>query len=463
MKNIVKNTFAQIKQEGSFTRNFAVSFTGTTLVTAIGLLTTPIISRLYSPVEYGQLSIFNSVINNIVAISMLAYTNAIPLPKYKGVALLLAKMCFILALCTFLSATGVLVLFIDPIAAWLNVENNKNWLYIIPVSVFIYSINMIFNSWLTRYKKFEKKTVLSISTSIISRGFTISYGFFIAGQLVGLLLGDFINKISELFGYLLSRESKLLSARNALRNLSVKNLWRVAKWYREFPLYMMTGGYISMLSYQFPIFILNRGFGSAVVGFYSFSISLLELPINLIGSAIAPVFYQKASETQNNNPERLSEITLSLYYKMLYLGLFPFGVITIFGDLLFGYVFGKQWITAGLFTGYLGYYYVFKLTSQSTSYIYTILKRQRYQLIGNIILMAARAVGLAIGIMRGDVNEAMLLFGLSSLVCTFMIDMHILHLLKLPVLRIAARSIFLLSAVLLLLKLLRLGLENYVF
>jgi hypothetical protein len=55
----------------------------------------------------------------------------------------------------------------------------------------------------------------------------------------------------------------------------------------------------------------------------------------------------------------------------------------------------------------------------------------------------------------------MLLFGVSSLVVTFLIDMHILHLLKLPVLRVAIRSILLVLVTLAVLKGLRIGLVHF--
>ena len=121
-----------------------------------------------------------------------------------------------------------------------------------------------------------------------------------------------------------------------------------------------------------------------------------------------------------------------------------------------------RWEMAGVFTGYLGYYYIFKLTSQATGNLYTVLGKQRYLLLTNLLLLATRGAGLAIGVYLHDMNLALLLFGVGSLVCIFLIDMHILKLLGLPVVRIGLRTILLLCITLALLKGLRLGIEHYI-
>ena len=150
---------------------------------------------------------------------------------------------------------------------------------------------------------------------------------------------------------------------------------------------------------------------------------------------------------------------ISLYDKLLYLGLLPFGIITIYGDVLFKFVFGARWEMAGVYTGYLGYYYVFKLMSQATAPIYTILNKQGFVLWSNLSLLAVRAVALGIGLWAHDLNLALLLFGLGSLVATFLIDLQVLSMLKLPIWRITLRTLVIVGGTLLVLKGIRIGAE----
>ena len=244
------------------------------------------------------------------------------------------------------------------------------------------------------------------------------------------------------------------------RSFSRARIRAVAYEYREYPFFVMPTSYLNTLAAQLPIFFLTNSFGTTAVGLYAFSTSMLELLIGLIGNAIAAVFLQKATEICEQEPERLEQLCLGLYNKLFYLGLLPFGIIPVYDDWIFRFAFVTRWEQAGLFTAYPGYYYIFKLASYATSPIYAVFRKQRIVLLGTALLVLCRAVGLTLGTYAHDLNLGMLLFGVSSLVITFLVDMHILHLLKLPVLRVAIRSILLALITLSTLKGLRIGLVH---
>jgi O-antigen/teichoic acid export membrane protein len=448
-----------LRQKGSFAQNFFITFSGSAFVTALGFLLTPIMSRLYPPAAYGQFAVFSSVVSNLSMLTTLTYQNTLPLPKTKEKALALMQLITLLSLTSFVIVSVGLLLFGEWLTTWLQVQTLGAWFYTVPVLLLFYNLSLMMSSWYTRTKEFRTRAGVDVVTTVIGRVFTIGYGWFTHGHPSGLVLGDFISKLTTFVGLLRSGIHREMGELH--RTFSWVRIREVAHEYREFPLYVLPSGYVSTLSAQLPIFFLTSGFGATIVGLYSFSVTLLEIPVHLTGSAMAPVFYQKASELYNNEPARLKELTLNIYNKLLYIGVLPLGLITIYGDWIFRIVFGAQWEMAGVFTGYLGYYYIFKLTSQSTSNLYTILGKQRYLLLSNVLLLITRAAALAIGVYMHDVNLALLLFGLGSLICIFVVDMHILYLVELPVVRIALRTILILLTTLALLKGLRYGIEYW--
>jgi len=431
---------------------------GSAIVTVLGFILTPILSRIYPPAAYGQFAVFNSIVSNLNLLATLAYTSAIPLPKAKRDALAVVQLNVVLTVGMFGLVTLALAALGAQMVHWLNLQSLGAWIYLMPVLMLLYNFSLTMSSWYIRTKSFRTRTTADLVMSVVSRVFTLGYGWFTGGQSAGLILGDSLGKFT-LFGGLL-RSGFQQELRPLWRTFSWRRIREAAYKYREFPLYVLPGGYISSLSSQLPVFMLTGAFGSTVVGLYSFAASLLEIPVSLIGSGIAPVFYQKAAEVQHTEPERLKDITLNIYYKLLYIGLLPLGFITVFGDLIFKLVFGARWEMAGVFTGYLGYYYIFRLTGQATGMIYNVLQRQQFALLTNTLLLLTRGAGLAVGIWMKDVNMAMLLFGVSSLVSTFLIDLHILYLLKLPVIRIALRTILLMALALGFFFLLRLGINH---
>lgn len=459
IQNVVRRNVQALRQHGSFAQNFAVTFLGTAVVAIIGFAVTPLMARLYAPSAYGLFAVFNTMVGNIALLSTLAYPSAILLPRLRKRFYALVQLSMVLAVGMLLVTLLAVFLIKQPLLRLLRAEALGNWVYMVPVSVFLFNMLLVMNSWYLRTKDFRKQAGIDVSTALAGRILTLGAGVLLHGSPAGLLFGDIFSKLTKAGTMLFSGIHRKVG--EVWQPFSWARLRSVAYEYRNYPFFVMPTSYLNTLASQLPIFFLTSSFGTTTVGLYAFSTSLLELPIGLIGGAIAPVFLQKATELYEPEPERLKQLCLNLYNKLFYLGLLPFGIITIFGDWIFKFSFGARWEQAGLFTSYLGYYYIFKLASYATSPIYAVFRQQRTVLLGTMLLVLCRVVSLTLGAYTHDLNLGMLLFGLSSLVITFLIDMHVLHLLKLPVLRLAVRSIVLVLITLLTLKGIRLGIVHF--
>ena len=458
LRQTLQSNVHTLRQKGSFAQNFAITFSGTAFVAVLGLLVTPLMSRIYAPESYGLFAVFNTIVNNVSLVSTFVYPSAFILPRLRKRFLALVHLTVGLSVVAFLLLLLVIVLFKNPLLRLLNAEQLGNWIYLVPVTVFLFNIDVVMGAWYLRTKDFKKRAGVEVGASVSGRALTLGWGWLTHGAVGGLIVGDIFSKTTAFFSLLFNGIHHHLG--EIFSNISWRRIKAVAYEYREYPIYVMPTGYLNTLASQLPVLFLTSSFGTAVVGLYAFSSGLLELPIGLIGNAVAPVFLQKATETHAQDPARLKQLALDLYNKLFYLGLVPFGVITVYGDWIFRFVFGARWEQAGLFTSYLGYFYMFKLASYATGPIYAVLHKQRTLLLGTLLLVLARAASLLIGARTHDLNLGMLLFGMSSLVVTFLIDMHVLRLLHVPVLRIALRSIVLVAVTVALLQGLRLGLEH---
>ena len=97
----------------SFFKHFAVIFSGTFINILVGVLTTPIITRLVDPVEYGKLSIFNLYVSLAVIVLCLGLDQALIRFYYKQEDLSyrssLLKKCVILPLLVTLSISFLFI------------------------------------------------------------------------------------------------------------------------------------------------------------------------------------------------------------------------------------------------------------------------------------------------------------------------------------------------------------------
>jgi O-antigen/teichoic acid export membrane protein len=84
MINVLASLQRRIQQRiprAGFFRNVAILAGGTAIAQALNVLTAPIITRLYTPNDLGNLSVYISIYSILVVVASWRYETAIPLPK----------------------------------------------------------------------------------------------------------------------------------------------------------------------------------------------------------------------------------------------------------------------------------------------------------------------------------------------------------------------------------------------
>ena len=84
----------KFKTDKNINKNIFILFTGSTLAQLIPIAIAPILTRLYSPEEFGLLAIFISLAAIFSPIASLRYELSILLPKSNSDAKDLAYLCF---------------------------------------------------------------------------------------------------------------------------------------------------------------------------------------------------------------------------------------------------------------------------------------------------------------------------------------------------------------------------------
>ncbi len=92
-KNSIAAKWNSNSSVASIFRNMTMLASGTVAAKAIGVLTVPVITRLYLPEHFGVLAVFTAITALLVPFGTLRYSMAIPLPKQDGLATNLAVLC----------------------------------------------------------------------------------------------------------------------------------------------------------------------------------------------------------------------------------------------------------------------------------------------------------------------------------------------------------------------------------
>jgi len=109
---------------------------GTSIAQAIPLAISPILTRIYTPKDFGVFALYISIASIISVVATGRYELAIMLPKKDDDAINLVVLSILIACCISIVTFLGISIFNAEITLLLGNPAVSNWLYFIPLSVF---------------------------------------------------------------------------------------------------------------------------------------------------------------------------------------------------------------------------------------------------------------------------------------------------------------------------------------
>lgn len=408
--------------KSDFGKNVVTLMTGTTIAQIVPVALTPVLTRIFSPEEFGAFAFFASIISFLLVFSSGRYEQAIVLPKEDKEAINILGLCFsLLGIFTgFLYL--ILFLFSSSIINLLNTPSLDKWLWIVPITMLFAGSYRILTFWSNRKKRFKgtSNSMIAQTTGRISTQFI--------GGLAKLSLWSSWKKLSAFFGEMfkstyvlpqgidpigigtlalsllvgfafgtLTLTYKFIKIdRQLLREIRRSEMKRQAKIHDKFPkinaLHALTDEFKNLGVNSTILYAFNE----SILGFYSMTFRVLRAPLNVIGNSFAQVFYQKAAEMHANKQPFVNLVNKTV--KRLFIIALPiFTIILIFGPDLFALILGEKWRTAGEYTQYLTPWLFLNFVISPIQQVAIILNRQGsiflLALVGNAIIFLSILIG----------------------------------------------------------------------
>lgn len=334
---------ANLKLKSEFANNVLTLMLGTTIAQAIPIAISPILTRIYTPNDFGVFAVYTGIVGLLSAAATARYELAVMLPEKDADAdalvILSVFIAAILGLATLLTA----FMFNEPIAQILGNPQLAPWLYAIPLSLFLTGAYNALNYWLNRHKRYAIMSRNRVMQNGITGGANIGLGWAhwgAAGLIIGNLCGQalttamlgkqfFDNRVSSPESKKALQESKVLAIR-----------------YKNHPIHLLPAQWIGAAALQIPVFVISSAFGSAVTGFYSLAARMISMPSLLIANAIGDVYRQQASVAYRENGQ-FKSLFFKTVTKSFQIAIVPFLAIFFLAPGLFAFVLGEPWRGAG--------------------------------------------------------------------------------------------------------------------
>lgn len=391
--------------QSAFARNVITLMTGTSIAQAIPIAISPILTRLYSPEEFGVFALYMAVVSIVSVIVTGRYELAILLPRKDSdainiVALSVGLSCII---------SGVLlllvILFNSQITLLLGAPEVSNWLYFLPATTLLTGIYQSLNYWSNRKSQYRR---MAISRTLQSGGASAAQlgGGYTALGATGLIGGQLAGQVlsTAVLGRMIYREDQILG-----RSINKQRLLAMARKYSKFPRYLVVAHGFNTGSTQMPTILLSALYNSSTAGFYMLTQRVLGAPIALIAGAIGDVFRQEASHAYAHTGN-CQAIYKKTFKKLLIFSFLPFLFFFLVAPKAFALVFGEGWSVAGEYARILTPMFFLRFVTSPLSQIAVIAQQQKVDLIWQIALFLLVVSALMAGYWWGSIKVALVLF-----------------------------------------------------
>lgn len=347
----------------------------------------PILSRLYSPADFGSLSLFLAISGIIATVITLRYEAAVVLPKRDQDAstLMLISLMSVAIISVALFLIGIILE--EPIRQWLGDLNTGGTLPLALAMAIFSALLAIGLAWLNRHKRFQAMANIRVLQSGGVAVLSLVFGLFplmtIGGLIASQLLICLFISLTVIF---LSR--------------SIAELWErdrfmaIAMQYNSSPKFLLPTALLDVATLQLPILLITASFGPESAGQFGMAMRVLAVPAAVLGAAVGQVFLQKVAFIIHHDISMVKVIYYKVSFSLFIVGIMPAVLLAFWGENLFVYLLGQAWGQSGQIAEVLilssFIYFVFSPTSA----VLQVLGKQQVLLVFAVLQLIYR-VGAA--------------------------------------------------------------------
>jgi O-antigen/teichoic acid export membrane protein len=364
---------------------------GGALAQALPLLLGPLLTRLFTPAEFGLYHLFAAVAANLAVVACGRYEFALPLAADEAEADALRR----LALRLLLATTGLAAL---GAAGW-AAAGAGGWVAWLPLAVAAAGAVSLATLWATRAQRFRALAVARVLQYGGAALAQAAAGWAGAG-LAGLIAAPIA---AALLATAVLRLPLSPCRTGAGQGACGPRLREVARRHRAFPLLNTPHAFAGALQDTVSLALVAAVLGPAAAGFWGLALRYLKAPATLVGAAVSQALYPKLAavgcSAEGRHAVRHVMGLLAVLATPLVLALW------LAGPWAFEALFGPPWREAGELARALALYVGLHFVASPLAVVTMAWRAQgwalRVALAGQLGFVAALAAGLAGGGLAG--------------------------------------------------------------
>jgi O-antigen/teichoic acid export membrane protein len=374
-------------------KRFWLLASGNALSQLVTLAAYPLVTRLFTPEDFGVRAVLVALVNLLLSFSLLGYDLAIPAPRRDREALRLLQGGIVIALAAALASGVTLALSPRKLLIWAGLSPAREYLWIVPPAIILASLYKLLQHWSIRKAHFQVLARTRVWRSVLKALLEVGGGSYRAGVLA-LLLGWLAGSFGGVF-------QLWRALRRDSRSLRAPWRWRaIARAWRRHRDYARYAG-LSMLLYNsaqhLPVFFLSARIGAAYAGQYALAAALLALGGSILVDSFSSVFMAGLAQRLREAPGQARQFFDKALWQVLALNALPTIGMALLGPWLFHHIFGAPWREAGRLTIALAFLLPAQALFALAFHAFNLGDRQRVLLGFNVLKLVLLIIWFVVG------------------------------------------------------------------
>ncbi|HDG2488663.1 TPA: type 8 capsular polysaccharide synthesis protein Cap8K [Staphylococcus aureus] len=331
------------------------------------IITTPIITRLYSPTEFGEFTIFSNIAMILIPIINARYDLLIVNTKNDRSANILSQISFLISLLILL-----ILIPIFAISAWLYPNFILDFIFII-IMLFLVSLTNIFTNYLNKERKYKVLSLINVFRAGSIALLQIIFGLLALGSL-GLIIGFSLSYIAGItLGYkTFKKHFNIVRDKEETKALFLENKNQLV--------YSTPSILLNSLSFSVVVFFIGILYTNTEVGIYGMAIRVLGIPVTIISLGLSKIFMQQANDYYIEYGN-FRNLLLKFSSILVIVSIILYVPLYLFSEELVNILLGHSWVDAITVIKIVIPLFVIRLIVSTVSLSVIVLQKQQLELI----------------------------------------------------------------------------------
>jgi len=367
------------------------------------IVAAPILTRLFTPEEFGIFAIYVAIVTFLSMGIFLKYELAIPISQSITSTLSILKLCLGLgALIGFLILVA-LYFFETEFRSLIPSSAHAIPLWILPVAAINLAFLNLWRFWLVKAGRFDIIAISRGSVSFILLFVQLTGGLLKLGS-IALIAGHVIANLVTVLALIATVFRKYFYLLYRITFGSVK---KAIVRYANFPRYIVLSDGLLVIGSQAPPVVIAGVYSLAEAGLFALALRVCLAPVAMIAESCGKVFMSRALILKT--AQTLPSFVFSSYSLLIRIAIIPFTAVAFFASDLAA---GESWKISGVYISLLVPSIVAIFVFVPLMTLFLVLEKQKMELRFQFLIMLMRMIGLLVGVFLGEIYWAIAMYSL---------------------------------------------------